>query len=174
MRINPAHKRFCEKVKKEEILLYIMQDKYSVKPDKEFRINYTTLEKKVSETEDKYKPHKIMHYGKWLFYLGKHSIHEISSLNDKIKLVSENLKRKITNKICPRDFPYSVKKGYSGFSIFTFASNVSFNAMNFITTQVLINALNLNISKSAGLVFSAGMNWAIKEGVGQIGKINLK
>jgi hypothetical protein len=41
--------------------------------------------------------------------------------------------------------------------------------MNFITTQVLINSLNLNISKSTGLVFSAGMNWAIKEGIGQMG-----
>lgn len=55
---------FCEKIKKEEILLYIMQDKYSVKPDKEFRINHTTLEKKVNETEDKFKPFKIMHYGR--------------------------------------------------------------------------------------------------------------
>lgn len=86
-----------------------------------------------------------------------------------------SMKRKFMNKLCPRDYPYSVKSGYSGFSTYTFISNVSFNAMNFITTQVLINALNLNISKSAGVVFSAGLNWAIKEGVGQTGKIkNLK
>lgn len=103
------------------------------------------------------------------FNLGKHSIHEISSYYDKIKRTIGNSKRKIVNKLCPRDYPYSVKKGYTGFSFYTFASNVSFNVMNFITTQVLINALNLNISKSAGFAFSAGMNWAIKEGVGQIG-----
>jgi hypothetical protein len=43
--------------------------------------------------------------------------------------------------------------------------------MNFLTTQVLINSLNLNISKSTGYALSAGLNWAIKEGVGQIGAI---
>jgi hypothetical protein len=83
-----------------------------------------------------------------------------------------SMKRKFMNKLCPRDYPYSVKSGYAGFSNYTFISNASFNAMNFITTQVLINALNLNISKSAGVVFSAGLNWAIKEGVGQTGKMN--
>lgn len=71
--------------------------------------------------------------------------------------------------VCPRDYPYSVKKGYAGFSNYTFISNFLFSAMNFVTTQVLINALNLNISKTTGLVFSAGMNWAIKEGLGQMG-----
>ena len=37
-------KNFCSKMRKEEILLYIMNDKYSVKPDKEFRINHQTVE----------------------------------------------------------------------------------------------------------------------------------
>ncbi len=83
--------------------------------------------------------------------------------------MKSSIRRKLLNKICPRDYPYSVKSGYSGFSKYTFLSNVCFNAMNFLTTQVLINSLNLNISKSTGVVFSAGMNWAIKEGIGQMG-----
>jgi hypothetical protein len=47
--------------------------------------------------------------------------------------------------------------------------NVLFNAMNFLTTQALINSLNLNIARSTGFALSAGLNWAIKEGVGQVG-----
>jgi len=109
-----------------------------------------------------------------LINLGKHSITEISTLKMKIQIMKENLKRKISDKICPRDYPYSVKKGYTGFSNYTFLSSVLFNVINFITTQVLINSLNLNISKSAGLVFSSGMNWAIKEGAGQIGNLIIK
>jgi hypothetical protein len=42
--------------------------------------------------------------------------------------------------------------------------------MSFISTQVLINALNLNVGKASAFAFSAGLNWAIKEGVGQMGK----
>lgn len=41
--------------------------------------------------------------------------------------------------------------------------------MNFITIQVLINSMGINVSKSGSFVFSAGMNWAIKEGIGQVG-----
>jgi hypothetical protein len=82
--ISPSmQKTFCDKMKREEILLYIMHDKYSVKPDKEFRINHTTLEKRISPdtpptTEEKvdisidgkeikpkyrFKPHKVVSYG---------------------------------------------------------------------------------------------------------------
>jgi hypothetical protein len=41
---NFLFRPFSEKIKKEEILLYIMQDKFSIKPDKEFRINHSTIE----------------------------------------------------------------------------------------------------------------------------------
>ena len=85
--------------------------------------------------------------------------------------MKNNTKRKILNKIFPRDYPYSVKEGYAGFSKYTFLSNVCQNIMSFITTQVLINSLNLNVSRAGAFAFSAGLNWAIKEGVGQLGKI---
>lgn len=75
----------------------------------------------------------------------------------------------IYKKIYPRDYPYSVQKGYTEFSINQFISNTIFNCMNFITIQLLINSMGLSISKSSTMVFSAGMNWAIKEGIGQVG-----
>ena len=82
-----------------------------------------------------------------------------------------NMRRNAIDTICPRNYPYSVKKGYAGFSKYTFISNICFSTMNFITTQVLMDALNLNLSKATGYAFSAGMNWAIKDGAGQIGSI---
>ncbi len=86
--LSCLNQRLCDKIKREEILLYIMQDKYSVKPDKEFRIHHTTLEKRISpdippKTEEKvdissdgkeispkskFKPHKVVSYG-ILFYI---------------------------------------------------------------------------------------------------------
>lgn len=105
--------------------------------------------------------------------LVKHSINEISSIRSKFNTFKSNLRKKIVHKLFPREYPYSVDKGYKGFSNFTFLSNVCFNTMNFLTTQVLINSLNLNISRATSYAFSAGMNWAIKEGAGQMGKINL-
>ncbi len=57
------------KVRREEILFYIMNDKYSVKPDKEFRISHTTLDGHDQMT-NKIAPKKIIQYGKMkIFYL---------------------------------------------------------------------------------------------------------
>ena len=64
--INRNLKKFFsdnEKLRKEEILFYIMNDKYSVKPDKEYRINHTTLDNHDNKT-NKTSPKKIIHYGK--------------------------------------------------------------------------------------------------------------
>lgn len=52
-----------EKTRKEEILLYIMNDKYSVKPDKEFRINFTTIES-LEESTKKVAAKRVIKYGK--------------------------------------------------------------------------------------------------------------
>jgi hypothetical protein len=58
-------KFFCskEKVRKEEILLYIMNDKYSVKPDQEYRISHKTIEK---ASEDKQISKVVLYYGKFI------------------------------------------------------------------------------------------------------------
>ena len=50
------------KLRKEEILFYIMNDKYSVKPDKEYRISHTTLDGHDKDT-NKIAPKKIIQYG---------------------------------------------------------------------------------------------------------------
>ncbi len=55
-------KSFCSKTRKEEILLYIMNDKYSVKPDKEYRILHQTVEKVVDNKKTK----DVVVYGKIL------------------------------------------------------------------------------------------------------------
>lgn len=103
--------------------------------------------------------------------LGKHSITEISNLKHKYENAKKNLKRIFLKNIFPRDYPYSVKEGYEGFSKYTFLSNVCHNIMSFISTQVLINSLNLNVNRAGAFALSAGLNWAIKEGVGQMGNI---
>jgi hypothetical protein len=56
-------KQFSDKLRKEEILFYIMNDKHSIKPDKEYRINHTTLDTHNQKT-NKIVPTKIMSYGK--------------------------------------------------------------------------------------------------------------
>jgi len=103
------------------------------------------------------------------FYKGKHSIKEISSLKLKIQNIYRSIDNDLKKKFYPRDYPYSVQKGYNEFSINHFMSNVIYNSMNFITIQLLINSMGLNVSKSTSMMFSAGMNWAIKEGIGQVG-----
>jgi hypothetical protein len=60
--LTKSTKFFCEKIRKEEIHLYVMHDKYSVKPDKEFRINHQTLES--FDKDKKNKKMKVMEYGK--------------------------------------------------------------------------------------------------------------
>jgi len=107
------------------------------------------------------------------YYKGKHSIKEIITIRLKIQNILKSIDNEITNKFFPRDYPYSVQKGYREFSINHFKSNVIFNTMNFITIQLLINSMGLNINKSNTLMFSAGMNWAIKEGIGQVGNFKL-
>lgn len=104
--------------------------------------------------------------------IDRHTITEISSIKLKLIALRENIKKKFYKRILPRDYPFSVGKGYAEFSYLTFISNICFCAMNFVMTQNLINSLNSGISRNSGLALSAGLNWAIKEGLGQIGKNN--
>lgn len=43
--------------------------------------------------------------------------------------------------------------------------------MNFLSTQALINSLGFTISPVNKFVFTAGLNWVIKDGIGQLGSI---
>ncbi len=88
----------------------------------------------------------------------------ITNLQDNGK-VKDNL----IHYFLPRNYPESVKEGYYHFSKWSFLASVSFFVMNFISTQVLINSLDIRGSKSFFL--NAGLSWVIKEGLGQIGAI---
>ena len=82
---------------------------------------------------------------------------------------SSKLKNNLIHYFLPRNYPESVKEGYYHFSKWSFLASVSFFVMNFISTQVLINSLDIRGTKSFFL--SAGLSWVIKEGLGQIGAI---
>lgn len=49
------------KTRKEEVMFYIMHDKFSVKPDKEYRISHTTVESTDLKTKDK--DLNVLYYG---------------------------------------------------------------------------------------------------------------
>jgi hypothetical protein len=51
------------KTRKEEVMFYIMHDKYSVRPDKEYRISHTTLESTDNKT--KMKDLNVLYYGNY-------------------------------------------------------------------------------------------------------------
>ncbi len=51
-----------QKTRKEEVTFYIMHDKYSVRPDKEYRISHTTLES--TDFKTKMKDLNVLYYGK--------------------------------------------------------------------------------------------------------------
>jgi hypothetical protein len=50
------------KTRKEEVMFYIMHDKYSVRPDKEYRIRHTTVES--TDIKTKMKDLNVLYYGK--------------------------------------------------------------------------------------------------------------
>jgi hypothetical protein len=107
-----------------------------------------------------------------LIIIEKYKVFEHSNDTYKKRFLfnSENSK-KIHHIFFPRDYPFSVKRGYYDFSKYLFLSSVCFNCMNFISTQVMINSLGINISPLKKYAFSAGLNWVIKDGIGQLGSI---
>lgn len=68
--------------------------------------------------------------------------------------------------LLPRHYPQSVKRGYIHFTLQTLLTNTLINTMNFLSTQMLINKLGLSTMKTNKL--SAGLNWVLKNGIGQI------
>jgi len=146
-----------------------MNDKHSVKPEKEYRVIHES-KYEIDELTQKEK-RKLITYGISVIYLEKYKVSEKRSILSKLKDSIFLIQNKIMKIFLPRDYPYSVKEGYAGFSKYVFITNVCFNVMNFLSTQVLINSLGLNISDTKKYAFSAGLNWVIKDGVGQVGSI---
>ena len=84
-----------------------------------------------------------------------------------------HLKDKIFYKLkevfLPKGFPYTVGDGYYDFVKFSFLYNIIYYYINFISTQIAIESLGYSVRESTAL--SAGLNWALKEGIGQIASI---
>jgi hypothetical protein len=137
-----------------EKFIYIMDDRYSIKPKKEIRL---IKEKYLISSNRSIYRKEIKLYEKVNYF----NLHDIKTF----------FKRHIVNIFLPRDYPNSVNDGYYYFSKYSFLSSISFHIMNFISTQVLINSLGLTASRSASLGLSAGLNWVIKDSVGQFATI---
>ena len=98
---------------------------------------------------------------------------EIQIKNNKLSITNlqdnGKVKDNLIHYFLPKNYPECVKEGYYHFSKWSFVASVSFFVMNFISTQVLINSLDIRGTKSFFL--NAGLSWVIKEGLGQIGAI---
>jgi hypothetical protein len=127
--------------------LYLLNDKYSIKPDKEIKI--------IRSAEGNFK--------KEIIYF--------NSLSLSFYNLYENSKRLTKRIFLPRDYPNSVKEGYSHYSLHSFYSGTCFHVMNFLSTQAIITSLNISVSQPLSYSFSIGMNWVLKEMFGQMGSI---
>jgi hypothetical protein len=143
-----------EETKNKEKYIYIMSDKYNVKPDKEIRI----IKSEDQEIEGAYSyTKKISHYNQVNLF--------------KYKEFKQYLRKTILRVFFPRNYPSSVRSGYYHFTKHAFLNSIFYYIMNFISTQVLINSLGMNFSKPLSLGISAGLNWVVKDGIGQLGGI---
>jgi hypothetical protein len=133
---------YCNFLQAKEKHIYILSDKYSIKPSKEIVLIHK---------DNKY-------------------VTQVKLENDE-KKYGKRIKNQMKKTFLPRDYPNSVRLGYYNFTQYAFMSGTFFHIMNFISTQVLINALGFGISKSGVILISAGLNWVIKDGIGQIGSI---
>ena len=93
---------------------------------------------------------------------------EVISQN-KEKTPSNSIKQMIRKIFFPRDYPNSVKEGYYHYTKYTFYVGILINLMDFLATQVLINSMG--VSKNKSMKLSAGLNWVIKDGIGQFSSI---
>ena len=70
----------------------------------------------------------------------------------------------------PHEYPDTVDTGYAQYASLCFCSSVAGSAAMVLSTQALLHAaLEISIVNSSAL--SAGINWVIKDGVGQLGGI---
>jgi hypothetical protein len=67
----------------------------------------------------------------------------------------------------PVNYPHSVREEYLSFAFYSFCGGSTYYLMNFLSTQALINSLDFSYNSS--LFITAGMSFALKEGLGQIG-----
>lgn len=141
-------KRNTNKTIKYDLIFSIHQDRHSVHSYKKYE---------VSEIE--YKPNKT--YG----LIKPHYIFSKEELTSKTTFIQKKIKG-IKRVFLPKDYPYSVSKEYFDFSKYNFIGGVSFFYLNFLFTLMTIESLGVSTRTSS--ITSAGLNWALKEGFGQI------
>lgn len=118
---------------------------------------------KLNLLHEKYaaKPHKQL-----LISTGNQpSLNKIEIKSHSKKSNIHSLKKVLMKVFFPRDYPNSVKDGYLHYTKYTFLVGILINLMDFLSTQVLINSMG--ISKKKSMKLSAGLNWVIKDGIGQ-------
>ena len=151
MKFNLFNRHFCDIKKSEDkhinMIFSIHKDKYSVHSDKKYEIKQVARKNRIMNIV---KPHYILS-------------EEEKKLKDSF---FGKLKKRFASVFLPKDFPYSVRSDYLKFSKYSFISNTTYFYLNFIFLQITIESLGVSCKTSA--ITSAGLNWALKEGLGQI------
>lgn len=127
-------------------ILSIINSKNSISPNVEYQISH-----KISNNKNTIK-------------ISKHKV-----IDDKKLSLTKTIIEKIKDIFLPKNYPNSVRDGYYNFAFYNFSYNIFYFYINFLSFQFSIEALGYSTKQSA--VASAGINWAIKEGIGQIGSI---
>ena len=127
----------------------VIKNSSSIIPSKEYKIEQVIGNKKTIKIK---------------FYKNKQKQINKKPLKDKIK-------KKLWEIFLPKGYPHSVNDGYYKFVVYSFLNNVIFYFLNFIAAQVAIESLGASMKTS--VIASAGLNWALKEGLGQVSSIFL-
>lgn len=147
---NPENSK--ENTKNKKTIIYLTLNKFNIMPDTQL-----TIEKKQESVDtNKVKYTKESHN----YALNKMTIGKV-------------LKASFYQVFLPRDYPHSVKSDYLNFSKYQFLAAICAFTMNFLSTQVLINSLGLGVSKTVSYGISAGLNWVLKDSIGQLCKFFL-
>ena len=89
-----------------------------------------------------------------------------SSLIDNL---THQLERHVLRHFLPAGYPSSVAPGYRNYVLYCFSANVCGSAAMVLSTQTLLLAVGVGSSEAAPL--AAGLNWVMKDGIGQLGGI---
>ena len=93
-----------------------------------------------------------------------------SPSSDDASSVRERITQKAVHLFLPYGYPYTTSAGYADYATFCFCSSVAGSAAMVLSTQALLHAA-LGISLTNASALSAGINWVIKDGIGQLGGI---
>ena len=101
--------------------------------------------------------------------LDKLSQSQSQSSSKLIENVSHQLERHVIRHFMPAGYPQSVAPGYRDYVLYCFSANVCGSAAMVLSTQTLLLAVGVGSSEAAPL--AAGLNWVMKDGIGQLGGI---